>query len=137
MVLPIFNVSPDNVNITGLDLIDRNEVLDVINYNQYNNLFYLLLNNPKEKIIENIPMVNDCEVKSNSYYKVNRVDPSETIREFTYRTEFTYSGNRYELEIMFVKDSTRDKDLLGVHGIRLRNRDTNDSVTVNTINSDI
>lgn len=81
--------------------------------------------------------VNDCEVKSNSYYKVNRVDPSETIREFTYRTEFTYSGNRYELEIMFVKDSTRDKDLLGVHGIRLRNRDTNDSVTVNTINSDI
>lgn len=81
--------------------------------------------------------VNDCEVKSNSYYKVNRVEPSETIREFTYRTEFNYSGNRYELEIMFVKDSTRDKDLLGVHGIRLRNRDTNDSVTVNTINSDI
>lgn len=63
MVLPIFNVSPDNVNITGLDLIDRNEILDVINYNKYNNLFYLLLNNPKEKIIENIPMVNDCEVK--------------------------------------------------------------------------
>lgn len=81
--------------------------------------------------------VNDCEVKSNSYYKVNRVDPSETIREFTYRTEFNYSGNRYELEILFVKDSTRDKDLLGVHGIRLRNRDTNDSVTVNTIDSDI
>lgn len=81
--------------------------------------------------------VNDCEVKSNSYYKVNRVDPSETIREFTYRTEFTYSGNRYELEILFVKDSIRDKDLLGVHGIRLRNRDTNDSVTVNTIDSDI
>lgn len=81
--------------------------------------------------------VNDCEVKSNFYYKVNRVEPSETIREFTYRTEFIYSDNRYELEILFVKDSTRDKDLLGVHGIRLRNRDTNDSVTVNTIDSDI
>ena len=81
--------------------------------------------------------VNECEAKSNSYYKVNRVDPSETIREFTYRTEFDYSGNRYELEILFVKDSSRDKNLLGVHGIRLRNRDTNDSVTVNTIDSDI
>lgn len=81
--------------------------------------------------------VNECEAKSNSYYKVNRVDPSETIREFTYRTEFDYSGNRYELEILFVKDSSRDKNLLGVHGIRLRNRDSNDSVTVNTIDSDI
>lgn len=81
--------------------------------------------------------VNECEAKSNSYYKVNRVDPSETIREFTYRTEFDYGGNRYTLEILFVKDSTHDKDLLGVHGIRLRNRDTNESVTVNTIDSDI
>lgn len=63
MLLPIFNVPNENLNITGLDLISRDEVLNVINYNKSSNLFHLLLNKPEETIINNIPMVNNCEVK--------------------------------------------------------------------------
>ncbi len=81
--------------------------------------------------------VTGFEMKSNSLYKVNRVDPSETIYEYTYHSEFVSNGEKYEMDIMFVEDSNPNEDLEGVHGIRLRNCDTNKSVIVNTIDTDI
>jgi len=82
--------------------------------------------------------VNGYKVESNSMYKVNRVEPRVTNYEYTYHTSFEYEGDRYVLDIMFV-DSTLDdaRDLIGVHGIRLRNRDKDEQVIVNTIETDI
>ncbi len=77
------------------------------------------------------------EVRSNSEYKVHRLDPGETILEFTYHTRFVYADETYDLDILFVNESTLNEELLGVHGIKLRNRDTNEAVIVNTINTDI
>ena len=81
--------------------------------------------------------VTGFSMKSNSMYKVNRVDPSETIYEYTYHSEFAYNDERYQMDIMFVKDSNPHEELEGVHGIKLRNRDTGESVIVNTVNTDI
>lgn len=81
--------------------------------------------------------IDGYEIESNSMYKVYRRNPRESIVEYVYHTKFKYDGDRYELDILFVRESTRDDDLLGVHGIRIRNRDTGDSVLVNTINRDI
>lgn len=81
--------------------------------------------------------VDGYEVESNSRYKVHRIDPEETIIEYTYHTNFVSNKERYVLDILFVSESNRDEKLLGVHGIKLRNRDTNKSVIVNTIDRDI
>lgn len=81
--------------------------------------------------------VTEFEMKSNSMYKVHRVDPPETIYEYTYHSKFDYKGDTYELDIMFVKDSNPNEDLEGVHGIKLRNCDTNETVVVNTVDTDI
>lgn len=77
------------------------------------------------------------EMKENSLHRIHRLEPNETISEYTYHTMFICKEVKYELDIMFVMESTRDKDLLGVHGIGLRNRDTNEKVIVNTVNKDI
>lgn len=81
--------------------------------------------------------VSEIEMKSNGVYKVHRLEPAETIVEYTYRSVFVYNSEEYQLDILFVKEATADKDILGVHGIRLRNRDANKSVIVNTTDTDI
>lgn len=81
--------------------------------------------------------VTGFEMKSNSMYKVNRIDPRETIYEYTYHSKFDCKGDTYQLDIMFVKDSNPNEDIEGVHGIKLRNCDTNEAVVVNTVDTDI
>lgn len=77
------------------------------------------------------------ELKTRSEYKVHKIDPLVNIIEYTIRTKFLYEGEEYVLEILFVTESIPDENLLGVHGIRLRNRETNEQIIVNTINTDI
>lgn len=81
--------------------------------------------------------VDEYTVESNSYYRTHKVDPPVNIVEYTFHTSFYYAEEEYILDIMYVTDSLPNKDLLGIHGIRLRNRDTNESVVVHTIHTDI
>lgn len=81
--------------------------------------------------------INEFEIESNSRYRSHKVDPLVDIVEYTYHTNFINNGERYVLDILFVDDSIPDEELLGVHGIRIRNRETGKDVTVNTINNDI
>lgn len=76
-------------------------------------------------------------IDENSLYKAYKLEEKDNLAEYVYHTKFDYMDERYVLDIMFVRDSKQDKDVLGVHGIRLRNRDTNEAVIVNTIDWDI
>ncbi|MCQ2978998.1 MAG: FtsQ-type POTRA domain-containing protein [Clostridia bacterium] len=60
MIMPFFNVN--DVNVTGLDLVAKEEVLNVIGYNKSKNIWHLMLNKPEAKI-NTLPMVNSCETK--------------------------------------------------------------------------
>jgi len=91
---------------------------------------------------ELIDYYNDLEidgylVESNSEYEVNKVNPKVRNIEYTYHTSFNYNGDRYILDIMYVDYSLNDDDLIGVHGLRLKNRDKDETVVVNTIETDI
>lgn len=76
-------------------------------------------------------------VESNSVYKVDKVDPKVHDVEHTYHTSFSCNDDRYVLDIMFVDSTLDDDNLFGLHGIRLKNRDSGKEVIVNTISVDI
>lgn len=81
--------------------------------------------------------VSGYVVETNSVYKINHIDPREVIVEYTFHTKIIYNEEEYNLDIMYVEESTIDEALLGVHGIRLRKRGTDHQATVNTVATDI
>lgn len=81
--------------------------------------------------------IDEFEVTSNSMYGAHKLDPHDTITEYKYRTRFECEGDSYELDILYLEESIKDEKLIGVHGIKIRNRDTNESVVVNRIEEDI
>lgn len=55
IILPIFNVN--EVNVTGLNLLTKEEIMEEIGYNKIKNFFYLYLSNVNKKVSA-MPQVN-------------------------------------------------------------------------------